>query len=236
MRVFLAGATGAIGRRLVPLLKAAGATVIGTTRSIEKTPALRRAGVEPVVLDAFDADAVQRAVQEARPDFVIHQLTDLPAAFDAGAMEEARPRNARLRAVATPILMQAARAAGVRRAVVQSICFAYAGGTPPHREADPVAAAGVVEMEAAALNTPPVEGVVLRYGRLWGPGTWAASATGLAAPLHVDAAAHAAWLALTRGEPGIYNIAQDDGAVDTSKAAMQLGFDPSFRLQSSGDS
>lgn len=183
-----------------------------------------------MVLDVFDGDAVHRAVRQARPDFLIHQLTDLPATFDAAALAEARPRNARLRAVATPILMQAAKAAGVRRAVVQSICFLYAGGTPPYREADPVTAPGVVELEAATLNTPPVEGVVLRYGRLWGPGTWAASPAGLAAPLHVDAAAHAALLALSRGGPGIYNVAEPDGAVDATKAMQQLGFDPSFRL------
>ncbi len=230
MRIFLAGAAGAIGRRLVPLLRAAGATVVGTTRSPEKAVALRNAGVKPVNVDMFDADAVHRAVQEARPDFLIHQLTDLPAVFDAEALAAARPRNARLRAVVTPILMQAAKAAGVRRAIVQSIGFVYTGGTPPHRESDPVTAPGVVELEAAALETQGVEGVVLRYGRLWGPGTWAKESTGLAAPLHVDAAAHAALLALTCGAPGIYNIAESDGTIDTTKAIQQLGFDPSFRL------
>jgi nucleoside-diphosphate-sugar epimerase len=230
MRVFLAGATGAIGRRLIPLLKQAGATVVGTTRSAEKAVVLREAGVEPAVLDVFDGEAVRRAVLRARPDFVIHQLTDLPAVFDADAMAAARPRNARLRAIATPLLMEAARAAGVRRAVVQSICFAYTGGILPHPETDPVSVPGVVEMETAALGTPPVEGVVLRYGRLWGPGTWAADATGLTAALHVDAAAHAAVLALTRGEAGIYNIAENDGFADITRATDQLGFDPSYRL------
>lgn len=230
MRIFLAGAAGAIGRRLVPLLQGAGATIVGTTRSPEKATALRNAGVEPVILDMFDAEAVHRAVREARPDFVIHQLTDLPAVFDADAIAAARPRNARLRATVTPILMHAARAANVRRAVVQSIGFVYTGGTPPHRETDPVAAAGVVELEYAALGTIGVEGMVLRYGRLWGPGTWANQPAGLAAPLHVDAAAHAALLALTRGKAGIYNIAENDGTIDTTKAVHELGFDPSFRL------
>ena len=186
--------------------------------------------MEPVIVDMFDADAVHRAVQEARPDFVIHQLTDLPATFDAEALAAARPRNARLRAVATPILMQAAKAARVRRAVVQSIGFVYTGGTPPHRESDPVVAPGVVELETATLGTDGIEGVVLRYGRLWGPGTWASQPAGLPAPLHVDAAAHAALLALTSGAPGIYNIAESDGTLDTTKAVQQLGFDPSFRL------
>lgn len=217
---------------MVPLLKGAGATIVGTTRSPEKATALRNAGVEPVILDMFDGEAVHRAVRAARPDFVIHQLTDLPAVFDAEALAAARPRNAKLRAATTPILMQAARAAGVRRAVVQSIGFVYTGGTPPHRETDPVAAAGVVELEHAALSATGVEGMVLRYGRLWGPGTWASEPTGLEAPLHVDAAAHAALLALTRGKPGIYNIAENDGTLDTTKAVQELGFDPSFRLPS----
>ena len=230
MRIFLAGAAGAIGRRLVPLLQGAGATIIGTTRSPEKAAALRDAGVEPVIVDMFDADAVHRAVQAAQPDFVIHQLTDLPAISDPDALAAARPRNARLRAVVTPILMQAAKAAGAQRAVVQSIGFVYAGGISPHRESDPVVAPGVVELETATLGTQGIEGVVLRYGRLWGPGTWASRPTGLAAPLHVDAAAHAALLALTRGSPGIYNIAENDGTIDTTKAVQQLGFDPSFRL------
>jgi nucleoside-diphosphate-sugar epimerase len=230
MRVFLAGAAGAIGRRLVPLLLQAGATVVGTTRSPEKAATLRSAGIEPVVLDMLQAEAVRRAVQVARPEVVIHQLTDLPAVFDEAALAAARPRNARLRAVATPILMQAARDAGVRRVIVQSICFVYAGGTPPHRETDVVTAPGVVEMESAALGTPPVEGVVLRYGRLWGPGTWANRPDGLVAPLHVDAAAHAALLAISRGAPGVYNVAESDGFVDTSAAVQQLDFDPSFRL------
>src|SRR6478735_1685437 len=196
MRIFLAGAAGAIGRRLVPLLRGAGATIVGTTRAPEKAAMLRNAGVEPVIVDMFDAAAVHRAVGEARPDFLIHP----------------------------------AKAAGVRRAVVQSIGFVYSGGTPPHPESDPVIAPGVVELETAALSTRGVEGVVLRYGRLWGPGTWAGTPAGLAAPLHVDAAAHAALLALTRGTPGIYNIAESDGALDTSKAVQQLGFDSSFRL------
>lgn len=187
-------------------------------------------GVEPVVVDMFDAEAVMRAVVAARPDIVIHQLTDLPKKFDPAAMPAARERNARLRAEATPILMRAARSAGVRRVVVQSICFAYAGSQTPHLESEAIASPGVSAMESAALNTAGVDGVILRYGRLWGPGTWADTPSGLTAPLHVDAAAHAAFLAITRGPPGIYNVAEDDGTVLTTKARTELGFDPNFRL------
>jgi nucleoside-diphosphate-sugar epimerase len=228
MRIFLAGAAGAIGRRLVPLLHAAKLTVIGTTRSAEKAEELRELGVIPVIIDMFDAEAVHRAVLAARPDVVVHQLTDLPKHFDPVAMTDARIRNARLREVTTPILMHAAQAAGVRRAIVQSICFAYAPGRTPHAEGDPLDSPGLAAMETTVLHTPGVDGVVLRYGRLWGPGTWA-DRPPPTSPLHVDAAAQAALLAMTRGH-GVYNIAADDGTVATSKARIELGFDPDFRL------
>ena len=229
MRIFLAGATGAVGRRLVPLLLRADCTVIGTTRSEQKAETLRATGVEALVIDMMDADAVMRAMDATRPEIVIHQLTDLPHVFDPALMAEARSRNARLREVATPILMQAAQRAGVRRVIVQSICFAYAARATPYRENDPIDSPAVQVMERAALETPGVEGIVLRYGRLWGPGTWTDSPRDTS-PLHVDAAAHAAYLAVSRGSPGIYNIAEPDGTVSTAKAEAELGFDPSFRL------
>ncbi len=200
-RVFLAGAAGAIGRRLVPLLLKANYCVVGTTRTEERAVLLRAAGVEPVIVDMFDADAVLRAVVASRPDVVIHQLTDLPRVFDSA-----------------------------HRAIVQSICFVYAPGPQPFVEKDAIDSPSVRAMEAAALGTAGVEGVVLRYGRLWGPGTWTDVPKGPAA-LHVDAAAHAALLAITRGAPGIYNIAEPDGTVSTTKAGRDLGFDPNFRLQ-----
>ena len=229
-RIFLAGATGVIGRRLVSLLRAAGLPTVGTTRHPEKARELAALGVEPVVVDMFDADAVMRAVAEARPDVVIHQLTDLTKTFDPAAMAAARERNARLRAEATPLLMRAAQSAGVRRVIVQSICFSYAGSRTPHVESDAIDSPSVSAMESAALNTAGVEGVVLRYGRFWGPGTWADTPSALVAPLHVDAAAHAAFLAITRGASGIYNVAEDDGTVSVAKAKSELGFTPAFRL------
>jgi len=237
MRVFLAGATGVIGRRLIRLLRDAGMQVVGTTRSPTKAAALRTLGVEPAVIDVLDPQALLRAVAAARPDVVIHQLTDLPQSIDPTTLSAALERNARLRREATPNLMLAAATAGARRAVVQSVCFAYAEGTRPYREEDPldqspdrkVTVDGVIALERAALETPGIEGVVLRYGRLYGPGTWTEVPKG-DGPLHVDAAAHAAFLAITRGKAGLYNIAEDDGSVATDKAKRDLGFDARFRI------
>jgi nucleoside-diphosphate-sugar epimerase len=240
MRIFLAGATGAIGRRLVPLLLRAGHVVDGTTRSREGAAALTQAGANPVVLDVFDAPALAAAVSAAAPEVIIHQLTDLPREFDQAAIAASYPRNARIRTEGTRNLLAAARAAKVRRVIVQSIAFAYAPGGEPHPESDPlnlgdperaVTVKGTADMErqVLALAGTGMEGILLRYGLLYGPGTWTAVAARRPA-LHVDAAAHAALLAVTRGNPGIYNIADDDGAVSIAKARAELGFDPSFRL------
>jgi nucleoside-diphosphate-sugar epimerase len=237
MRVFLAGATGVIGRRLIRLLRDADMHVVGTTRSPTKAAALRTLGVEPAVLDVLDAPALLRAVAVARPDVVIHQLTDLPQTIDPTTLSAALERNARLRREATPGLMLAAKTVGARRAVVQSVCFAYAEGKRPYREEDPldqspdrkVTVDGLIALEQAAQETPGIEGVVLRYGRLYGPGTWTEVPKG-DSPLHVDAAAHAAFLAITKGQAGIYNIAEDDGTVSVEKASRDLGFDASFRI------
>lgn len=228
-RVFLAGATGVIGRNLLPLLAADGYHVTGTTRSPEKARELEASGIDAVVVDMFDAGAVMRAVREARPDVLIHQLTDLPKEYSAAAMEAGRIRNARLREEATTTLMRAAREVGVQRAIVQSICFAYVPGHQPHRETDPVIPPSVRLMEATVFATPLLEGIVLRYGQLWGPGTWAATPTN-PPTLHVAAAAKAALLAITHGSRGVYNIAEPCAEVDTSKAGAELGFDPGFRL------
>jgi nucleoside-diphosphate-sugar epimerase len=240
MKIFLAGATGAIGRRLTPLLLAAGHGVTGATRSADKAGELRRQGVEAVVVDVFDSRALQDVVVAARPDIVIHQLTDLPQVLDPALLRDALARNSHLRIDGTANLVAAARAAGARRLIAQSIAFAYAEGPEPHAENDPLASAegeqpgavtarGVRALEEAVVNAPGIEGVVLRYGRLYGPGTWNAAPSGRA-PLHVDAAAHAALLAVTGGAPGIYNIAEDEGAVSIEKARKLLGFDPAFRL------
>lgn len=238
MRIFLAGASGAIGRRLVPLLLRAGHEVTGTTRSAEIGRELARAGVTPAVLDVFDAAAVADAVRAARPEVVIHQLTDLPREFDQARIAASYSKNARIRTEGTRNLVAAAQAASVRRFIVQSIAFAYAGGGEPHVETDPlnladparaVTVKGAADMESQVLGCLDIGPIVLRYGLLYGPETWTDTA-GRRPALHVDAAAHAALLAVSRGGPGIYNIADDDGAVSIAKARAELGFDPQFRF------
>jgi nucleoside-diphosphate-sugar epimerase len=239
MRVFVAGVTGVIGVRLVPLLLAAGHAVTGTTRSAEKATELKTIGVEPVVVDVFDAATLRDAVVKARPEIVIHPLTDLPDVIDPAEMPKVLERNSRLRIEGTANLIAGARAAGAKRLISQSLAFAYADGPEPHAETDPLASAegeapsaitalGVRALEDATLNTPGIDGIVLRYGRLYGPGTW--NTPKARAPLHVDAAAHAALLAIIHGSPGVYNIAEDDGAVTIDKARKELNFDPDFRL------
>jgi nucleoside-diphosphate-sugar epimerase len=170
---------------------------------------------------------------------VIHQLTDLPDVADPARMSEVRAANARLRIEGTRNLVAAAQAAGARRLIAQSIAFAYAPGEGARRETDPldleaagddaVTVRGVVALEDAVLNARGMAGVVLRYGRLYGPGTWYDKPTGPGF-LQVDAAAHAALLAVDRGQ-GVYNIAEDDGALSVEKARRELGFDPDFRLR-----
>lgn len=237
MNIFVAGASGVIGRPLLKLLRDAGHAVTGTTRSAAKVAAIEAQGARAVVVDVFDAAALREAVARAKPEVVIHQLTDLPDAMDPAQMAAVRERNGRLRIEGTRNLMDAAKAAGVRRVVAQSIAFIYAPGDGPRREDDPLDSseaqrstiAGVVALEDAVLNTPGIDGVVLRYGRLYGPGTWYAAPGGVG-PLTTDAAAQAALLAVTRGAPGIYNIAEEDGAFSIDKAKRELGFDPGFRM------
>jgi nucleoside-diphosphate-sugar epimerase len=240
MRIFVAGATGAIGRRLLPLLLRDGHAVTGSTRKPEKAAALLALGVRPVVIDVLEAESLREAVVDAQPEVVIHQLTDLPQALQGPLDAATSARNARLRIDGTANLVAAARAARVRRFIAQSIAFIYASGETPHVETDALAsgegnapsaatARGVRALEEAALSTPAMDGIVLRYGRLYGPGTWFHGPQGPGS-VHVDAAAHAALLAVTRGTSGVYNISDDDGAVVIDKARAALGFDPRFRL------
>jgi nucleoside-diphosphate-sugar epimerase len=239
VRVFLAGATGVIGRRLLPQLLAAGHEVTGTTRSPGRAERLRAAGARPAVVDALDADAVTAAVAEARPDAVIHQLTALPARIDPRHIERDFALNDRLRSEGTRILVAAAQQAGASRIVAQSIAFVYEPGPPGtiHGERDPLVqdpprsfartAGAIRELEQAVLAAG---GLVLRYGYFYGPGS-AISADGSIAHdvrrrrmpivgagagvwsfVHVDDAASATVAALTHGEGGVYNVVDDEPA------------------------
>lgn len=221
MKVFLAGAGGAIGRRLVPLLLEAGHEVVGTTRRPEVAEAIRAQGAEPIVVDVYDADALASAVARCAPDAVIHQLTDL-SAMDYAA-------NGRLRKVGTPNLVAAARAAGVERIVAQSIAWIYAPGDGPATEQDPLddsasAYGGIVALERSVTELP--HAVVLRYGSFYGPGTWYApdgafgeqarrgeltATPAWASFIHVDDAAAAALAALD-WPAGVFNVVDDEPA------------------------
>jgi nucleoside-diphosphate-sugar epimerase len=239
MRIFLAGAAGAIGRRLVPLLLGAGHHVVGTTRSTSKAAALQAAGIEPVVLDIFDTARLTRAVSAARPEIVIHQLTDLPPGLDPRQMAEGTKRNARMRSEGTQSLVSAVLASGVHRLIAQSIAWMYAPGPQPHAEEDPldtdaqgtraITVAGVVTLERLTISSPPIEGIVLRYGHLYGPNT-GSDIAGEAPSLNVDAAASAAVLAIEKVRKGIFNLAEPNPYLSIEKARRELGFDPSFRM------
>ena len=241
MRVFLAGATGVIGRRLLPLLVERDHEVTALTRREERADALRRAGATPVVADVFDAEGLRAAVEAARPEAVLHELTDLPPNLDPRKMEEQAAGNDRIRVEGTRNLVAAAVAAGARRVVAQSIAFAYPpGGEGLKHEDDPLwdeapwpwsrSIKALRELEGAVTRTEGLEGIVLRYGFFYGPGSAYAPeghfarevrrrrlpvvgrGTGVFSFIHVDDAAAATVAALERGAPGIYNVVDDDPA------------------------
>ncbi len=238
-RIFLAGATGVIGRRLTPLLLAQGHKVWGSTRSADKREVLRKLGALPLVVDVFDAEALATAVLEAKPEIIIHQLTDLAAVHDPAERSSALSRNARIREEGTRNLVAAARKAGARRLIAQSIAWVYAPGPRPYGEDHPldlnadggraVSVRGVESLERQVLVASPMEGLVLRYGRLYGPGS-GADAPPSPPSVHVDAAADAALLAIDHGEPGVFNIADLNGEVSTVKARSELGWRADFRM------
>jgi 2-alkyl-3-oxoalkanoate reductase len=240
MRVFVAGATGVIGRSLVPQLRAAGHDVVGMTRSPERAGDLTAQGAEAVIADAFDATAVERAVAEAEPEVVVNELTDIPKAVNPRKFEEQFATNDRLRKDGTRNLMRAAEAAGARRMVSQSIAFAYAPADTLRAEDDPLfddapdpwrsSVAAVRALEEGTLGSDSVEGVVLRYGYFYGPGTsyagdgatamqvrkrafpLVAGGTAVYSFIHIDDAALATVAALERGAPDVYNVVDDDPA------------------------
>lgn len=233
MRIFVAGAAGAIGRQLVPMLVEAGHAVTGTTRSEDRARWLDGAGAEAVLVDAFDADAVRTAVLGARPEVVIHQLTDLALGF--GPEEVAK--TGRLREVGTRNLVDAALAAGTPRLIAQSGAWLYADGPIPHDESHPLRAPtvdardaslrGVIELERLVTQTPGLDGVVLRYGFFYGPNTAWEADTAPAPRVSVRAAAGATLLAVDRGPAGVYNVVDEDNGVTNSRARDLLGWRPS---------
>jgi 2-alkyl-3-oxoalkanoate reductase len=240
VRVFVAGATGAVGRPLVPKLVAAGHEVTGMTRSESKAEDVRRAGARAVVADVFDVDALGAAMEEARPEVIVHELTALPDRIDFRKADTYAATN-RVRTEGTRNLIDAARTAGARRIVCQSIAFAYRmDGEGLKTENDPLLseAAGAFgsgvralrEMEAMVLGADGLDGLVLRYGFFYGPGTYYAAdgtstddvrrrrmpivgkGSGVFSFIHVDDAADATVAAVERGAPGVYNVTDDEPA------------------------
>jgi len=242
MRIFVAGATGAVGRPLVPALTAAGHSVVGLARTPAKTEAIKRTGAEPVVADGLDAAAIRAAVTSTKPDVVIHEMTDLGAVTDFRHFDRAFAGTNQLRTRGTDLLLAAAREAGVKRFIAQSFCgwnFARAGGSvktetdeldpnPPEELRRTLEAIRYLERTVTASSSP--EGIVLRYGFFYGPDTGMLSrpmvellrhrrmpligdGAGWWSFLHVDDAASATVMAIERGKAGsIYNIVDDQPA------------------------
>lgn len=181
MRVFLAGASGVIGIRLIPLLAADGRHVTAMTRSHRKADALRDLGADPIVCDVFDTAALREAVKAAGPDVIMNQITDLPGEVDR--IGEYGVANARIRREGTQNLLAAARTAGVARFITQSVAWTICGD----------GGAAVEDMERAVLSTG---GTVIRYGQFYGDGTHYAGPPPLGPIVHVDTAARRTLVAL----------------------------------------
>jgi nucleoside-diphosphate-sugar epimerase len=241
MRVLVAGATGAIGRQLVPRLVAAGHEVHGMTRSESKKALLDKLGAVSVVADALDRDQVAEVVGTARPDVIVHELTAIPSTLDLRHFDRSFALTNRLRTEGTDFLLSAGQAVGVQRFVAQSFftCYARTGGavkneddpfdTSPAREQRGVVAA-IRHLEQAVLGATWTEGIVLRYGGFYGPGTSLAAGAeqvelirqrkfplvgdgrGVWSFIHIADAADATVAAIERGSRGVYNIVDDDPA------------------------
>jgi nucleoside-diphosphate-sugar epimerase len=240
MRVFVAGATGVIGRRLVPMLVERGHEVTAMTRWPEKAGEIRAMGAAPAIRDVFDAEGLRAEIAGAAPDAIVHELTDLPPNVDPRKAAEQLEGNDRIREEGTRNLVDAALAAGVRRMIAQSIAFVYAFGGGLKTEDDPLlddapfpwsrAVRSVHALEDAVTKTEGLEGIVLRYGFFYGPGSsyapggyWArevgrrrfpivGKGSGVFSFVHVDDAAAATVAAVEQGRPGIYNVVDDEPA------------------------
>jgi nucleoside-diphosphate-sugar epimerase len=241
MRILVAGATGAIGSRLVPLLTQAGHKVFGTTRTPAKADAIRDAGAEPVIADGLDPQAVTAAVNLARPEVIVHEMTSLGGASDLRRFDRTFAVSNRLRTQGLDNLLAAAKGAGTRRVVAQSYCgwpHARQGGMvkseddpldpdPPRAQRHSLEA--IRHLEYTTTHTDGIEGVVLRYGAFYGPRTGMldnamlhqvrrrrvpliGQANGWWSFVHVDDAAAATAIAVAYGAPGIYNVVDDEPA------------------------
>ena len=241
MRVLVAGATGAVGRPLLPMLAAAGHEVVGITRSEDRADQVRAAGAEPAIVDVHDTDALRRVVTEAGPEAVVNELTALPDEIDFRDAEALAPTNA-LRGEVGPALAAIAAEAGAKRLIAQSVAFFYApDGGPIKSEDDPLmklpadspmggGPPALQALERSTLETPGLDGLVLRYGYFYGPGTSYATdhsiakrvrkrrfpivgkGTGIFSFVHIEDAAAATRAAIERGAPGIYNVTDDEPA------------------------
>jgi 2-alkyl-3-oxoalkanoate reductase len=237
VRVFVAGASGAIGRPLVAQLVAAGHEVTGTTRSEQRAEAISAAGARPAVCDALDAAALRAAVLEAAPEVIVHELTALPERYNPRDKKLYEATN-RVRSEGARTLLDAARGAGARRLVCQSIAFGYAPGPGAKDEDAPLALGApppfgsglraLLEMERGVLEADGIDGLILRYGWFYGPGTYfgedgsiardvrkrrfpvVGRGSGVFSFVHVDDAAGATVAAVERGAPGVYNVVDDE--------------------------
>jgi nucleoside-diphosphate-sugar epimerase len=237
MRVFVAGATGAVGQQLVPALVSSGHQVTATTRSPAKLAGLRSSGAAPVLVDGLDAMAVGEAVARAEPEVVIHEMTAIPGSIDLRHFDRTFAATNALRTRGIDHLLAAAVAAGVRRVIAQSYAgwpYSRSGGPvkteedeldsrPPDAQRETLAA--IRYLEHAVLSAP-LEGIVLRYGNLYGPGSSdevvslirrrqfpiIGTGAGIWSFLHVADAAAATVAAMDRGVPGVYNVADDEPA------------------------
>jgi nucleoside-diphosphate-sugar epimerase len=241
MKVFFAGASGVIGRRLLPRLVEDGHEVVALTRTSEKAEGLRAAGAEAVVCDVLDAEGLRDAVVAAEPEVVLQHLTDLPQDLNARNLKRAYEANDRVRGEGGSNLLAAARAAGARRYIAQNVCFLYepTGGPVKDEEAPLFTSApppfdhtirATQEMERGILAAEGIEGLVLRFGFWYGPGTTFAEdgytarevmrrrfpivggGRGINSFVHIDDVAEATIEAMERGTPGVYNVCDDDPA------------------------
>ena len=265
MKVFVAGATGALGKQVVPMLVSQGHEVTGMTRIPAKEDLIRSLGARPAVADALDPEAVAQAVAEAEPDAVIHELTAINAGAFGRSLDKMFAQTNRLRTEGTDHLLAAARAVGARRFIAQSFAgwpFERTGG-PVKTEEDPLASnppksvsetlGAIKYLERVVTEAEGIEGVALRYGGFYGPGTSIAlnpdgeqvamlrkrrlpvigNGAGIWSFVHIADAAAATVAALDHGEPGVYNVVDDEPATAAAilpDLAKAIGADPPRRI------